>query len=252
MVRTAVFFDLDDTLYDLDGASSRELWARLESLLGDDRDRLPEALEAFEAVRESTWQEYMAGRLTFEQVRVARFLRVLTQLNLRRDPERVQQEADRFVTGWMQSIQPFPGVAPLLTALKERVALGLITNGNPQQTQTKLGLLGLDHCFDPSLVLASEAVGRAKPDRFIFDAALERAGVPASRAIMVGDSLEADIQGSLKAGWAGAVWFNRKGRSLAAGPLGPQQRVAAADSFSGVAERVSELADWLEYKGGAA
>ena len=248
----AIFFDLDDTLYDFSGASRRELEIRLAALLGEDRDRLPEALEAYEAIREPTWHEYMAGRLTFEQVRVARFLQVLTRLNLRRERDQVQKEADLFVSGWMQGIRPFPEVEPLLAALAGKVTLGVITNGHPQQTRTKLALLGLDRWFDGSLVLASEAVGRAKPDRFIFDLALERAGVPAGETVMVGDSLESDIAGSLRAGWVGAVWFNRTGKALTASPAGPRQRLAVEPSFAGVGAQVRDMVSWLERKGGAA
>ena len=248
-MKTAVFFDLDDTLYDFGLVTHEELVVRLSRLLGEaDQDRLEEALKAYEAVREQTWQEYMQGQLTFEQVRVARFHRVLNRMNLQRERELVQAEADGFLTGWMHRIRPFAGVEPLLSSLAGEVTLGVITNGQPQQTATKLSLLGLVQWFDASLVLTSEGVGRAKPDRVIFDLALERAGVDPGYALMVGDSPEADIEGSLRAGWAGAVWLNRRRKPLVEEPAGPGQRLRVAADFVATGGQVEELITWLEGK----
>ncbi|MGE0359552.1 MAG: HAD family hydrolase [Vicinamibacterales bacterium] len=49
-----------------------------------------------------------------------------------------------------------------------------------------------------------------KPHRSIFDAALRAAGVDAGEALMVGDSLHADVHGALAAGLR-AVWLRRDG-----------------------------------------
>jgi putative hydrolase of the HAD superfamily len=49
-----------------------------------------------------------------------------------------------------------------------------------------------------------------KPHRSIFEAALASAGVAAAEAIMVGDSLKADVHGALGAGLR-AVWLRRSG-----------------------------------------
>lgn len=252
-MKPAVFFDLDDTLYDFGRATQEELMVRLACLLGDsDRDRLDEAVEAYEAVREQTWQEYMQGRLTFDQVRGVRFHRVLDRLNLKRDGRLVQAEADAFLTGWMERIRPFEGVRELLGNLAGQVTLGVITNGQPEQTKAKLSLLGLDRWFEPSLVLASEGIGRAKPDRLIFDLALERASARPDAALMVGDSLEADIQGSLRAGWAGAVWLNRRGKPLPEDLARTGQRLLVAPDFAAAGRQVGELLSWLQAAGGAA
>jgi putative hydrolase of the HAD superfamily len=51
---------------------------------------------------------------------------------------------------------------------------------------------------------------RMKPHRSIFEAALADAGVHADEALMVGDSLRADVEGALAAGLR-AVWLRRAG-----------------------------------------
>jgi putative hydrolase of the HAD superfamily len=57
-----------------------------------------------------------------------------------------------------------------------------------------------------------------KPHRSIFEAALAGAGVRAHEAVMVGDSLRADVEGALGAG-LGAVWLRRSGDLPAGCPV---------------------------------
>jgi putative hydrolase of the HAD superfamily len=61
-----------------------------------------------------------------------------------------------------------------------------------------------------SVSVSSAEHGYMKPHRSIFDAALERAGVTAPQALMVGDSLKHDVEGALNAGWR-AVLLRRSG-----------------------------------------
>ncbi len=51
-----------------------------------------------------------------------------------------------------------------------------------------------------------------KPDRAIFNLALERVGATAQEAMHVGGSLSSDVAGALGAGLT-AVWLNRSGES---------------------------------------
>ena len=61
---------------------------------------------------------------------------------------------------------------------------------------------------DFAFVIDSARVGLDKPDRRIFDLALDRLGVAAAAAVHVGDSWMADIGGARGAGWR-AIWFGR-------------------------------------------
>ena len=57
---------------------------------------------------------------------------------------------------------------------------------------------GLDHFF--TQVITSEASNSLKPRKEIFDFALEKANAKLQESIMIGDNLEADIQGAINAG----------------------------------------------------
>ena len=60
-------------------------------------------------------------------------------------------------------------------------------------------------CFD--LILISEEVGFSKPDRRIFELALNKLNVQPEETLFVGDDLEKDIGGCQSVSIKG-IWFN--------------------------------------------
>ncbi|MEO8678191.1 MAG: HAD-IA family hydrolase [Vicinamibacterales bacterium] len=102
----------------------------------------------------------------------------------------------------------YDDVAPVLEALKARgLKVGVISNSHRSLDAFRehFSLEGLIHSS-----VSSAEHGFMKPHRSIFDAALERAGVPASASMMVGDSLRADVEGARAAGMR-AVLLRRSG-----------------------------------------
>ena len=73
----------------------------------------------------------------------------------------------------------------------------------PSRQSAKLNALGLSAFFD--VVLISEAEGLKKPDRRLFQRALDQCGVDASETVFVGDHPEVDVAGARAAGLV-AVW----------------------------------------------
>ena len=91
---------------------------------------------------------------------------------------------------------PFPDVAPALSALRHH---GLVVVSNwdcslPDWLR-RAGLL--EHV---DAVVTSAEVGAAKPDRGIFERALDVARAEPGEAVHVGDSLENDVAGARAAG----------------------------------------------------
>ncbi|MEU9287339.1 HAD-IA family hydrolase [Streptomyces sp. NPDC048275] len=78
-------------------------------------------------------------------------------------------------------------VVTLLRGARTRVPLVLVTNASVQ-LEADLEVLGLTDLADH--VVSSARVGIAKPDRRIYDIAVDRAGVPAERCLFVDDTLE--------------------------------------------------------------
>jgi len=64
------------------------------------------------------------------------------------------------------------------------------------------------------VLVISEEVGVAKPDKAIFDHALDAMGNPnPARVLMVGDTLASDILGGLNAGMQ-TCWYNPDAKAL--------------------------------------
>jgi putative hydrolase of the HAD superfamily len=103
----------------------------------------------------------------------------------------------------------FPDAAQTLLSLRASgLKLGLITNGSLRMQSRKLECLALSPMFDT--ILISDAEGVSKPDRRIFDRALERLNTIPARALFVGDYPEVDVAGARAAGML-AVWRRDRG-----------------------------------------
>ena len=99
----------------------------------------------------------------------------------------------------------FPEVQPTLEILRNRYALGVVTNGNADVRR-----LGLADYFKSAL--CAEDIGIAKPDARLFHEALQRGGATAATAVHIGDHPGDDIAGAQQAGLR-AIWFNPAGKA---------------------------------------
>jgi putative hydrolase of the HAD superfamily len=91
-----------------------------------------------------------------------------------------------------------PGVPEALGSLRELGLRLLVVSNSDGTIERGLAELGLRPYF--AAVVDSAVVGFEKPDPRIFEHALGRAGVPARRALHVGDLYHADVEGARAAG----------------------------------------------------
>ena len=102
----------------------------------------------------------------------------------------------------------YEDVAPVMVELQKRgLIVGLISNSHRSLDAFREHFSLADFI---SISVSGAEHGYMKPHRSIFDRALERAGVTADEALMVGDSFKHDIEGALSAGWR-AVLLKRSG-----------------------------------------
>ena len=99
----------------------------------------------------------------------------------------------------------FDGATEVLGRLGERFSVGAITNGNAD-----VHCIGIGHHFD--FVVTPAEAGAAKPDRAIFEFALNAAGAPPETVVHVGDDPARDVAGAAAMGIR-TVWMNPEGRS---------------------------------------
>ncbi len=97
----------------------------------------------------------------------------------------------------------FDDARPLLERLGDTdIKVGLISNAT-ELARKVLRRLELEKYFDP--IIISSEVGHRKPEREIFETALDDSGVAASRAIYIGDKPAVDIVGATSAGMNGIL-----------------------------------------------
>lgn len=96
------------------------------------------------------------------------------------------------------SIRTVPGARDMLRQLRERYAVGLLTNGPAVAQRGKVEALGLTDAFD--VILISGELPAGKPDSRAFQALVDELGVEPGELVYVGDDVDADIAGATAAG----------------------------------------------------
>lgn len=99
-----------------------------------------------------------------------------------------------------EAMTPIAGAEALVTDLRERSAVGLLTDGPARAGRSKLRALGWSDLFDAAVVTGE--VGADKPDPRGFRAVCERLGVAPGDAVYVGDDPDLDVAGATAAGMA--------------------------------------------------
>lgn len=101
-----------------------------------------------------------------------------------------------------------PGTRNILKHLNgEGYSLAIVSNAaDDADVQFLVDKVGIREHFD--LIVTSAAVGIRKPSPDIFNVVLNYWNISAEQAVMVGDSLQADIQGANELGMT-SIWFPR-------------------------------------------
>jgi HAD superfamily hydrolase (TIGR01509 family) len=117
---------------------------------------------------------------------------------------------------------------------EEGTALGVVSNSDSAgRVEGHLKRVGIGRFF--STIVSSGTEGVAKPDPRIFRIGVERLGVPAERALYVGDLAYADAKAASSAGLNG-VWLNRFGWGFGDDP----PEITSLTELPGYARRLGE------------
>ncbi len=194
----AVFFDIDDTLYDTSGFAKLARKAALQAMI--DAGLPLSQQEAYLLLREiikekgSNYDKHfniLTKRVMGEEKPLLIALGMITYHNVK-----------------FALLRLFPDTMSTLIYLKKsNYQMGVISNGLTIKQWEKLIRLGLHHFFDD--VVTSQEAKSEKPDRKIFQLALDRMGCPAEESVMVGNKFSEDILGATKAGMS-AILVNSK------------------------------------------
>ena len=203
-----IFFDLDNTLWDYK-MNMKETFAEIiqELNLIQIMEHFDEFVTLFEKNNHQYWIAYRKGLVKKELLRRKRFSDTLEFFGIQ-DDSIVLRIADLYLQRVSLKANLFPGVHETLAYLKEKYRLYIITNGFVEIQTNKLESSGLSGYF--SRIFMAEVTGFQKPDKRFFHYALSSVHAKKPESIMVGDDLDADIQGAKDAG-IDQVFFNPSG-----------------------------------------
>ena len=104
----------------------------------------------------------------------------------------------------------YPYAREVLDALRERYPLALVTDAQSAYARAELHRVGLLDYFDPIVVSGDH--GYRKPDRRLFQAALDGMNVAAANAMYVGNDMHRDIFGAREAGLTTVMFDSDQGK----------------------------------------
>lgn len=195
-----LFFDLDHTIWDFD-ANSRvtllDLYGEfnLQQLGVTDFEQFH--LNYLEH-NERLWARYRNGYIKVDELRWKRMWLTLLDFKIGSEPL-ARSMGNRFLDLLPNRTILFDHAREILDYLTaEGYQLHLITNGFEQTQHAKLKNSGIDGYFRE--VITSEGSNSLKPKKEIFEYAFRKAGALPEQSIMIGDSIEVDIQGAINAG----------------------------------------------------
>lgn len=164
----------------------------------------------------------------------------------------MREETEVKVDGVTQRANPYSGMADLLRGLRARaVPLGLVADTRDGTYRNVLGMHGLMGLFDAFAI--SDHLGVEKPDRRLFEHALNELGIAESdrgAVAMVGNNLARDIRGANALGLIG-IWmaWNQRYPCACVGDLEtPQYQVSTAADLEGLLAALDGGQDTARYR----
>ena len=185
-----ILFDADGTLFSFDDKAGLGKLLSEYNIQSSDAD-----YRSYQLKNKSLWRQYQDGIITATELQSQRFEMWSKILSVP-----ASQLNDEFLQAMSFASKPLTGALQLVSRLYGVVKMGIITNGFNALQSERLIRAGMDNYFE--FVVVSESVGAAKPQKRIFDAALQAMGeVSVQAVLMVGDNLVADIGGGNQMGF---------------------------------------------------
>ncbi|MES2849998.1 MAG: YjjG family noncanonical pyrimidine nucleotidase [Bacteroidota bacterium] len=195
-----LFFDLDHTLWDFDANAKNTLVEVYAAFDLEKKGVIPfeDFYKLYKIHNEILWDRFHKGFITGEELKWKRMWRTLLEFKIA-DEELAKEMSAKFLEILPTKKILFPHTTEILDYLTDKkYELHLITNGFEKTQHTKLSNSGLDIYFKN--VVTSEGSNSVKPQKEIFEYAMNKAGAELHHSIMLGDNLEADIRGAMNVG----------------------------------------------------
>ena len=209
----AIFLDWDDTIGDWTTAEHKALQdIYVHYQLNRLYPTFEDYLNAYKPYNLELWGMYGRGEVTKEWLHLQRFLKPLLANDANGENEEMVKLAHEIGAEFLRLTNKYfclmPDAERVVKYLAGKYLLTIISNGFKEVQYYKFEHSGLAPYFTHTLI--SEEVGINKPQPGIFEIALERNGITAAEALMIGDSYSSDIAGAKAAG-IDQMWITNEG-----------------------------------------
>ncbi len=198
-----IFFDLDHTLWDFDKNSELAFERILNNYFPN--IRVEDFVEIYSPINQACWKLYQKDKITHQELRYKRLKDTFDILKQEITNEQIDVISDEYIEFLPDFNHLFDDVIEVLDFLSEKYQLHIITNGFAEVQDKKLNNSNISHYFET--ITNSELAGAKKPNPIIFEHALNVANAQKSESVMIGDCLDADVNGALDFGMD-AIFFN--------------------------------------------
>lgn len=200
---TDIFFDLDHTLWDFEknSALAIETIFKKHSINVD----LELFLTHYVPINIKYWELYRVDEITQYELRLGRLKDTFVLLNYEITDDEIIFLSDEYIEYLPKFNYLFGGAIEILEYLKSKYNLHIITNGFKEIQDNKIQNSNIGHYF--KTITNSESAGVKKPNPKIFEHAVAFASAKKEQSIMIGDCIEADVNGALNFGMD-AILFN--------------------------------------------
>lgn len=206
----AVYFDLDDTLCQYWEAARAGLFRSFEAhpVPSHTTEEMVQVwARAFRGfIKEVHHPDWYSRYLKKGEVtRTEQMRRTLEEVGIE-DPDHAERLSREYMEQRDRLLTLFDDTDEVLTLLKAKYPLGLITNGPADIQRQEIATLGIEHYFDA--ILIEGEMGEGKPLQSVFRRAEQCLDKKPEEILFVGNSYSHDIRPAIEAGWRTA-WIRR-------------------------------------------
>lgn len=195
-----LFFDLDHTLWDFE-MNAKETLHDLYTLNNLNEKGVTDFeifFKWYSYHNEKLWDRYTKGFIKQDELRWKRMWLALLDFKIANEALSKKLSVE-FLELLPSKKNLFPYTIEILEYLLNKgYKMHLVTNGFETVQYNKIHNSNLQKYFIE--VITSEGCNSLKPNKEIFEFALQKAGALQSESIMIGDNLDADIRGGMNAG----------------------------------------------------
>jgi len=200
-----VFIDLDHTIWDFHVNAKSTLHEIYEQRkLYRYFENFEQYFTIYDKRNLELWELYGKGEITKDNLSYQRFLHPLTQVGLH-DENLALQIGTEYLELLPTRTALIPFAKELLEYLYKKYPLTIVSNGFIEVQYRKIKSCQIEQYFNH--IVLSEEANALKPDKQIFEYALQLNNARAEETIMIGDSYEVDIVGAQNAN-IDQIYFN--------------------------------------------